>query len=426
MRLVQVTIPTGKRDAVRDVLDDAGVDYTLTDETSKREFTAVAAFPLPTNAVEPVMDQLKEIGLTEDAITVVLDANTVVSRRFDRLQEEYANDDERDDDRIAREELRAAAGGLMPSTRNYVLLTVVSAVVATAGLLLNSAAVVVGSMVIAPLVGPALAASVGTVLDDHALRLRGAILQLVGVGGAIASAAVFAAFVQLVNVVPPGVDVLAIEQVRERLAPDFLALAIAIGAGIAGAISLSTGVSAALVGVMIAVALIPPAAVVGIGIAWGEPTLALGSGVLVLVNVLSINMAALAVLWYQGYRPDSVFRLADVRAKTLSRIGALAVVILVLSVFLAGVTFAGYQGAVGEQAIDSEAEAVVADHEELRLIDVETTMNEHPLRGSPEQVVVTVGKPAGVDAPPIAAELRERLDHPDLAIEVRFVETQTG
>ncbi|WP_290811663.1 TIGR00341 family protein [Halovivax sp.] len=426
MRLVQVTVPTGKRDAVRGVLEDAGIDYALTDETSGREFTAVATFPLPANAVEPIMDRLKETGLDEDAITVVVDANTVVSRRFDQLRAEYANGDERDDDRIAREELRAAAGNLMPTTRNYLVLTIVSAVVATAGLLLNSAAVVVGSMVIAPLVGPALAASVGTVLDDDALRMRGIVLQVLGVGGAICSAAAFAAFVQVANVVPPGVDVLAIEQVRERLAPDVLALAIAVGAGVAGAVSLSTGVSAALVGVMIAVALIPPAAVVGIGIAWSEPTLALGSGVLVLVNVLSINMAALAVLWYQGYRPDSAFRLADVRATTLSRIGTLAAVILVLSVFLAGVTYAGYQGAVDERTVEAEVDAVVAEHDELRLIEVETTIDDHPLRGSPERVVVTVGKPAGVESPPIAAQLRERLGDPDLEIEVRFVEVQTG
>ncbi|WP_263654385.1 DUF389 domain-containing protein [Halomicrobium urmianum] len=49
---------------------------------------------------------------------------------------------------------------------------------------------------------------------------------------------------------------------------------------------------------MIAVALVPPAATVGIGIAWGNTALAVGSGVSLLVNILSINLAALLVLWY--------------------------------------------------------------------------------------------------------------------------------
>ena len=52
MRLVQVTIPAGKREAVLELLDEEGIDYVVTDETSGREYTAVVYFPLPTNAVE--------------------------------------------------------------------------------------------------------------------------------------------------------------------------------------------------------------------------------------------------------------------------------------------------------------------------------------------------------------------------------------
>jgi len=427
VRLVQVTVPIGEREAVRRALEDEEVDYVLADETSGREYSAIAYFPLPPNAVEPVLDRLREAGLDEDAFTVVVDANTVVSRKYEKLAERYA--EETDEDRIARSELQSVAQELMPATRNYLVLTIVSAVVATAGLLLDSPAVVVGSMVIAPLVGPAMAASVGTVTGDPQIRYRGVTLQGVGVVAAIASAAAFAGFVQLVNVVPPGLDVLGIGQVRERLAPDFLALAIALGAGVAGALSLSTGVSAALVGVMIAVALIPPAAVVGIGLAWGEPTLALGSSVLVLVNVLSINLAALAVLWYQGYRPESWLRAADVRTATWTRIGVLAGVILVLSVFLGGVTYAGYQGSVAEQAIREEAQSLVDEHEELRLLTVQVESDEHPLRGTPSSVTVTVGKDAGVPPPPLADELDRRIENrtgANVDVEVRILEVQRG
>jgi uncharacterized hydrophobic protein (TIGR00341 family) len=425
VRLVQVTIPTGKRQAVTDALDEEGVDYVLSDETSGREYAAVAHFPLPANAVEPVLARLREAGLDDDAYTIVVEANTVVSRRFEELEAEYA--EEADEDRIGREELESAAEGLMPTTRNYFVLTVVSAVVATAGILLDSPATVVGSMVIAPLVGPALAASVGTVLDEHELRIRGVALQASGVAAAVLSAGAFAWFVKVTHLVPPGFDVLAIDQVRERLAPDFLSLAIALGAGVAGALSLSTGVSAALVGVMIAVALIPPAAVVGIGVAWGEPALALGSGVLVLVNVLSINLAALAVLWYQGYRPEFWYREDDVRTTTLTRIAILAGVILVLSVFLGGVTYAGYQGAIAEERITETSESVLAEHDDLRVLETSYEDDSNPLTGRPDRVVITIGKPAGTEPPDIAATLerriRDRVDY-GVEVEVRFVDVQ--
>ena len=151
VRLVQVTVPVGKLEAVRRALDDEEVDYALSDETSEREYAAIAYIPLPTNAVEPVLESLREAGIDESTYTVVLDAKAVVSRDFEALEERYA---EEDTDRIARKELVAAAQDLVPSMRNYIILTVVSAVIATAGLLLDSPAVVVGSMVIAPLIGP--------------------------------------------------------------------------------------------------------------------------------------------------------------------------------------------------------------------------------------------------------------------------------
>ncbi|MFB6156059.1 MAG: TIGR00341 family protein, partial [Haloferacaceae archaeon] len=149
MRLVQVSIPAGKRQAVLSTLDDEGIDYVVSDETSGREFTAVVTFPLPTVAVEPVLDRLREAGIGEEAYTVIIDAETVVSRRFDQLTERY-EDEAEEPERIAREELVATVGDIVPKLHTYLVLTLVSAVVATAGLLLDSPAVVVGSMVIAP------------------------------------------------------------------------------------------------------------------------------------------------------------------------------------------------------------------------------------------------------------------------------------
>jgi len=188
-------------------------------------------------------------------------------------------------------------------------MTVISAVIATAGLLLNSPATVVGSMVIAPLIGPAMSAAVGTVVDDEEMFRRGVRMQVLGVAVAIAAATLFAFALRWLALVPPGLDPLDLAEVSERLAPNVLVLVVAIGAGLAGIISLMTGVSAALVGVMIAVAaLIPPAAAVGIGIAFQIPRLVIGAGVIVAVNVLSINLSALVTLWYEGIARSAVPR----------------------------------------------------------------------------------------------------------------------
>lgn len=428
MRLVQVTLPTGKRESILSALDEEGIDYVVSDETSNQENDGIAYIPLPTNAVEPVLDDLASAGLSSDSYTVVLEANTVVTGGFDELTDRYAEDS--DPDRIAREELVSSAATLAPSMGTFVIMTIVSAVVATAGLLLNSPAVVVGSMVIAPLVGPALSASVGTVVDDQAMFRRGVKLQVLGLLLAIASAFVFAFIVRYTNLVPPLTDVTVVPEIRERVAPDFLMLAIAIGAGIAGIISLTSGVSVALVGVMIAVALIPPAATVGIGLAWWQPMVSLGSGVLLLVNVLSINLAALVVLWYKGYRPEQWFKRGQARKALVQRGAILLAAIVVLSMFLGGVTLDSYHRTSTDEAIHDDAAVILEEFDsphELELIDVEVQYERALPFQDPQRVIVTVGLPPGETVHGLASLINDRVERTvgnPVDIEVRYVQIE--
>ena len=390
VRLVQITIPAGKRQTVTDTLDDEEVDYALTDETSGREYAAVAYVPLPTNAVEPVLDTLRTAGIDESTYTIVLDAETIVSEDFDELEERYT--EAKSNERIAREELETSAEDLLMPMRPYLIMTIVSAVIATAGLLLDSPAVVVGSMVIAPLIGPAMAASVGTVIVDHELFAEGVKFQVIGVVVSVLAAAVFAWVTKTVQLIPPFTDVTAIPEVQKRLAPDFLSLVVALGAGVAGALSLTAGVSSAIVGVMIAVALIPPAATVGIGIAWGLPFVSLGSGVLVLVNLLSINLAALVVLRYSGYRPTDWFQLDEARGATFRRVGILVVAIVLLSVFLGGVTYDSVRGATTEEKIqDATTLALNESGSDAEVLEFKVNRSSGFLIDHPVGVTITVG-----------------------------------
>ncbi|GAA0716206.1 TIGR00341 family protein [Halorubrum trapanicum] len=418
-------IPAGKRAAVVRALDDEGVDYVVTDETSGREYTAVATFPLPRAAVEPVLDRLREAGIDESTYTVIVAAETVISRRFEALEEQYEEDAERGGDRISREELQAKAEGLASGLGTYVLMTVISAVIATAGLLLDSPATVVGSMVIAPLIGPAMSAAIGTVVDDEALFRRGVRMQVLGVAVAVLAATLFAFALRSLALVPPGLDPLELAEVSERLAPNVLVLVVAVGAGIAGIVSLMTGVSATLVGVMIAVALIPPAAAVGIGIAFRIPRLVIGAGVIVAVNVLSINLSALVMLWYEGYRPQRWFREDEARSAFLKRVAVLVVAIALLSVFLGGVTYESYVASTTETDIRAAAsDELTALNSEFELLDltVERTGTVPPLET--DRVVVTVGAPPGGTVEGIAPALDDRIETVvggEVTVEVRTV-----
>ncbi|WP_227352755.1 TIGR00341 family protein [Haladaptatus salinisoli] len=437
MRLVQVSIPTGERQTVVETLESIGIDYFLTDEAGGRKYTAIATFPLPQNAVQSVIDELHDAGLSDDAHTVIIDAETDTSREFEQLSRRY--DAESGTDRIARDEILTRARELSPRLRTFVFMTVVSAVVATAGMLIDSPAVVVGSMVIAPLVGPALSAGVGTVLNDQGLFHRGVKLQLLGVLVAIVSSTVFAFVVRNLYLFPPNTDITSISQISGRLTPDFLSLIVALGAGAAGVVSLAAGVSVALVGVMIAAALIPPIAAVGIGIAWWQPTIALAAGVLVLVNVLSINLSAIVTLQYMGYRPKSWFQVERTRSEMVRRIGALVVGIALLSLFLGGVTYSSYQSAQFEQQTNRAVESVLSESNYQQAEKIELQVQYRgglPIGDSayarnlpfrqPDRVVVTVGRPADGRYPELADRLHDRIERrtgQDVPVQVRYVET---
>jgi len=155
MRLVQVFVPRDELDLVIETAEEAGVDYTVSRDTERGEFEALVSIPVPPPAVEPLLEALRDAGLDERSYTVVTAAETIVSKRTDELTSRFSGT------RISREELRARAADLAPAASTYFGLLIVSTAIATAGLLLDSAATIIGAMVVAPLMGPALAASVG-------------------------------------------------------------------------------------------------------------------------------------------------------------------------------------------------------------------------------------------------------------------------
>ena len=366
MRLIQTLIPEGKRDTVTEILETEAVDFAMTNESSAAGYSDILYIPAESDNVERIVDQLRSVGVERDGYMVVTNVETIISEQF---EEKQAVDDETiDDERISRDELRTKARNLSRSTTNYLALTIISAIVATAGLLQDSAAVVVGSMVIAPLIGPAMASCVGTVVNDdnNALFWEGARSQVIGLAVAVLSATLFAAAYRFT--LAPDLELLLIQQVAERAHPGLLALAIALGAGTAGALSLTSGADEALVGVMIAVALMPPAATVGLGIAYVDPRLAVGAGVLVLVNILSINIAGIVTIWIKRYKPTHWYDAQEARRATVGRLAGFGLAVLVLTSFLAASSIDARENAAFEQQVEAIAHDTT---DQLLAVDIE-------------------------------------------------------
>jgi uncharacterized hydrophobic protein (TIGR00271 family) len=185
---------------------------------------------------------------------------------------------------------------------DYFFLVILSGAIATLGLINNSPAVIIGAMLVAPLMSPILGVGLGSIIADPKLArdsatalIRGALL-----------AVLLSALLTLSNIYLPFVPSL-IEipnEVLSRTQPTANDLMIALAGGLAAAYSLSQPhLSAALPGVAIATALMPPLSTIGVGIALGRWDIAGGAALLFLTNAITIAFAATLVFFLEGFVP---------------------------------------------------------------------------------------------------------------------------
>jgi len=201
-------------------------------------------------------------------------------------------------------ERRAAA---TPSLE-FVVLLIMSSVLATLGLISNSPAVVIGAMIVAPLMDPILSLAFGIAIGHRELILKSTALIALGIGLVIATSA---GLTQAMSV--DFVD----QQILSRTSPNLIDMLVAIAAGTVGAFVQSRrSLLNSLAGVAIAVALVPPLCVTGIGINQSDtitarlnqaivpnlqPHVADGSFLLFITNLLGISAAGVIVFLIQRY-----------------------------------------------------------------------------------------------------------------------------
>lgn len=196
--------------------------------------------------------------------------------------------------RISRAELYEDVERTVRLDRNFFLQVVIATIVAAVGLIRDSPAVVIGAMVIAPLLGPHMALALATTLGDPQLGRRAIYSSLSGLGVTL----VLAAGMGTVLYIDPSVHEIAS---RTGVATSDIVLALA--SGVAGALGFAAGLGTSLVGVMVAVALAPPAVVMALLAARGDWPGATGAGLLLATNLVCVNLAAVLTFAAKGLRP---------------------------------------------------------------------------------------------------------------------------
>ncbi|HPE69982.1 MAG TPA: TIGR00341 family protein [Thermotogota bacterium] len=195
---------------------------------------------------------------------------------------------------LSREELYADISDTVSLSRVQLVLVILSAIVAAIGLVRDNAIVLVGAMVLAPLLGPNVATSFSICLGDFSLLGKSLKANFLRIGVALLFSFLLGLFL---NPQPMGEQILARTQVH------YSDVILALVSGIAAALSFTTAISSGFIGVMVAVALLPPLATSGILLASGLFVEGLGAFLLFLVNMVSVNLASMLTFAFQGVSP---------------------------------------------------------------------------------------------------------------------------
>lgn len=296
--LMRILVEAEKSQTVLDLLDKK---YTHT-ETSR-------IVVLPVEAILPPPAPLEEAAPKEPP--------------------EQQEDTQSSPERISREELYEDITDAARCSRVYMAMVVLSSIVAAVGLHHDSLAIIIGAMVIAPLLGPNVALALATTLGDMVLARRAVLTGFVG----IMTAVILATAIGIVVTVDPTLTEIS-TRTRVRAGDVVLALA----AGSAGALAFTTGVSVTLIGVMVAVALLPPLITFGLVLGGGYLGPAWGALLLFLLNLICVNLAGVITFLIQGIRPATWWE-AD-RAKQACRM-AICLWALLLAAMMAVIIFSG-------------------------------------------------------------------------------------
>ncbi|NBC46530.1 MAG: TIGR00341 family protein [Gammaproteobacteria bacterium] len=277
---------------------------------------------VPDPARQRLLDALESL-LERDAAArlVVLSVDATLPRLSAETEEQDEQSRRSEAISATREELYTEIARGARLDGNYLLLVMLSTIVAAIGLAEDNVAVVIGAMVIAPLLGPNIAFAFATSLGDKALAAQALVTSVAGLGLAL--------LLGLLMVLLWPIDLSAPEIVA-RTEVNLASVALALASGAAAVLSLTTGLSSALVGVMVAVALLPPTAVLGMQLGSGHWELAAGAALLLAVNVVCVLLAAKLVFLSRGVKPRTWLERTKAKQSQVLYIGLWAGLLAIL------------------------------------------------------------------------------------------------
>lgn len=249
-------------------------------------------------AGDELIGALRQLDLAETGSIAVENIDLSLSKRADKAEEEAPGEGA---DAVLWEHLTDATHEESTLSITYVAFITLATMIAACGVVLDNAILIVGAMAVGPEFGPLAGFSTAVVQRHPRLALRSLIALIVGFAVAMAVTVGFSWFMDALDLFHES----DLEADRPNTAfvyaPDAFSFVVAVLAGIAGTLSLTSAKSGLLVGVAISVTTVPAAANAAVALAYGDTSQTIGSTNQLLLNLLGIVLAGTLTLLFQKW-----------------------------------------------------------------------------------------------------------------------------
>ncbi|WP_327354067.1 DUF389 domain-containing protein [Streptomyces sp. NBC_01304] len=249
-------------------------------------------------AGDELIGGLRELGIPDTGSIAVENIDLSLSKRADKAEDEAPGEGA---DAVLWEQLSDATHEESTLSFTYVAFITLATMIAACGVVLDNAILIVGAMAVGPEFGPLAGFCTAVVQRAPRLALRSLIALLAGFAIAMAVTVGFSYFMDAVDLFSEDQLLKGRPNTSFIYAPDWFSFVVAVLAGIAGTLSLTSAKSGALVGVAISVTTVPAAANAAVALAFGDHKQTWGSTEQLLLNLLGIIVAGTLTLYAQKY-----------------------------------------------------------------------------------------------------------------------------
>ncbi|MGW0613041.1 DUF389 domain-containing protein [Streptomyces sp. NPDC002788] len=305
---LRLITPSGRTDEVVRLIDKTvgATHLVVLPDTARDPAGDVVMCDVAREAGDELLACLRELGIDTSGSIAVESIDLSLSARADQAEADAPGEGA---DAVLWEQLTEATHEESTLSATYLAFITLATMIAACGVVLDNAILIVGAMAVGPEFGPLAGISTAIVRRRPRLALRSLIALLAGFAAAMAVTVGFSFFMDAVGLFTEA----RLEADRPNThfiyAPDLLSFVVAVLAGIAGTLSLTSAKSGALVGVAISVTTIPAAANAAVALSYGDTTQTRGSTEQLLMNLLGIIVAGTATLlvqkWLWSRRPEN-------------------------------------------------------------------------------------------------------------------------